>query len=65
MDLFSDFTKSLNHENKVKVKFDFDLIFMFNVYLRSFKTYSHNIWYADDCYADASLGAHVSLAYAI
>jgi hypothetical protein len=30
---------------------------MFNVYLRSFKTYSHNIWYADDCCADASLGA--------
>ena len=40
-------------------------LFMFIVYLRSFKTYSHNIWYADDCYADASLGAHVSLAYAI
>jgi hypothetical protein len=36
---------------------------MFNVYLRSFKTYSHNIWYADDCYADASLGVHVSVAY--
>jgi hypothetical protein len=40
-------------------------LFMFNVYLRSFKTYSHNIWYGDDCYADASLGALVSLAYAI
>ena len=38
-------------------------LFMFNVYLRSCKTYSHNIWYADECYADASLGAHVSLAY--
>ena len=40
------------------ITFDFDLIFMFNVYLRSFKTYSHNIWYAD-----ASLGVHVSVAY--
>jgi hypothetical protein len=43
--------------------FEIWTLFMFNVYLRSFKTYSHNIWYADDCYADASLGVHVSVAY--